>query len=142
MATTKDLKKLIDALNIDRAYELAAVTQYMGHHYEVKGMDTPSLEEIFKGFAIDEMKHAESLAERICYLGGVPVQKATTNKRGGTSKKMIQDDLGIELKAIARYTSHIKLANKAGDTTTRKLLEGILADEEGHADTFQTLLGK
>ena len=70
-------KKIIDALNMDRAFELAAIIQYMGHHYEAEGLESPALIEIFKKTSIDEMKHAELLAERIVYLGGMPVQKPT-----------------------------------------------------------------
>lgn len=65
-------QKIIDALNVDRADELAAIIQYMGHHYEGEGMESPAILELFKSTATDEMKHAEMLAERIAYLGGTP----------------------------------------------------------------------
>ncbi|OGP30196.1 MAG: hypothetical protein A2073_05235 [Deltaproteobacteria bacterium GWC2_42_11] len=134
-------KKIIDALNIDRAMELGAIVQYMGHHYEAEGMESPAIIEIFKKTAIDEMKHAEKLAERIVYLGGTPVQKPTEIKRGGEIKSMIEDDLGAENGAIKRYKEHIKLCIEEGDPTTRLMLEEILGDEEGHADTWETTLG-
>ena len=138
----KGNKKIIDALNEDRSYELAAIIQYLGHHYEVEGMESPALMEIFKEISIVEMKHAEVLAERIVYLGGTPTQKPTKIKRGGSSAKMIKDDLGAEYGAIERYKKHVKLADKLGDTTTRRMLEEILASEEGHADTWETILKK
>lgn len=139
--TDSDKKKIIEALNEDRAYELAAIIQYMGHHYEGRGMESAGVLDTFKEISIDEMKHAEMLAERIAYLGGVPVQKPTTIKRGGELKAMIKDDLDAEYEAIERYRKHIKLCGELGDTTTRRMLEGILAQEEGHADTWETLLG-
>lgn len=134
-------KKIIDALNIDRAYELSAIIQYMGHHYEAEGIESPAVIEIFKETAMDEMKHAEKLGERIVYLGGVPVQKPTDVKRGGDLKSMIKDDLKAENGAIERYKKHIKLCDELGDTTTRLMLEEILSQEEGHADTWETTLG-
>lgn len=134
-------KKIIDALNLDRAFELAAIIQYMGHHYEAEGMESPAIIEIFKKTAVDEMKHAEKLAERIVYLGGTPVQKPTEVKRGGNIKKMIEEDLGAENGAIKRYKEHIRLCDAEGDPTTRLMLEEILAEEEGHADTWETTLG-
>ncbi len=134
-------KKIIDALNLDRAFELAAIVQYMGHHYEAEGLESPAIIEIFKKTSIDEMRHAEALAERIVYLGGIPVQKPTEVIRGGELKKMIKDDLAAENGAIARYKEHIKLCEKEGDPTTRLMLEKILTDEEGHADTWETTLG-
>ncbi|GFP23157.1 hypothetical protein HKBW3S09_00624, partial [Candidatus Hakubella thermalkaliphila] len=51
--------KIIEALNKDRADELAAIIQYMGHHYMAEGMESPAVIEMFKSTAIDEMKHAE-----------------------------------------------------------------------------------
>lgn len=134
-------KKIIDALNIDRAYELSAIIQYMGHHYEAEGMESPAVIDIFKSTAMDEMKHAERLGERIVYLGGVPVQKPTEIKRGGNLKAMIKDDLEGENGAIERYKKHIKLCSDLGDSTTRLMLEEILSEEEDHADTWETTLG-
>ncbi|MBI5683033.1 MAG: ferritin [Deltaproteobacteria bacterium] len=133
--------KIIDALNLDRAEELAAIIQYMGHHYEAEGMESPAIIEIFKKTSIDEMRHAEKLAERIVYLGGTPVQKPGVIKRGGSLKEMIEADLNAENGAIKRYKEHIKLCVEEGDPTTRLMLEEILADEEGHADTWETTLG-
>ncbi|MFQ5735973.1 MAG: bacterioferritin [Thermodesulfobacteriota bacterium] len=133
-------KKIIDALNVDRSFELAAIGQYMGHHYEADGPESFSVVDIFKSTSIDEMKHAEKLAERIVYLGGVPVQKPAAIKRGGEVKAMVGDDLEAELGAIERYREHIKLCDELGDTTTRLMLEEILAQEEGHADTWETYL--
>jgi bacterioferritin len=138
----KGNKKIIDLLNIDRAYELAAIIQYLGHHYEVAGMESPSLKDEFKKASIDEMKHAEELAERIVYLGGIPTQKPTPIKRGGSTRKMIKDDLTIEYEAIKRYKEHIKICDKLGDITTRRMLEEILENEEEHADTWESILEK
>ncbi|MBI4302617.1 MAG: ferritin [Chloroflexi bacterium] len=133
--------KTIQALNEDRARELAAIMQYMGHHYEAEGMESPAIIDMFKKTAIDEMRHAESLAERIVYLGGEPTYKPDNVLKGGDLKKMVQDDLATENFAISQYKEHIKLCSEAGDSTTRKMLEEILAQEEGHADNWKTVLG-
>lgn len=135
-------KKIIDALNEDRVAELTAIIQYMGHHYEGEGLESPPLLELFKQTAMDEMRHAESLAERIVYLGGTPVYKPGAVSRGGELREMITQDLGLENGAIERYRTHIKLCADLGDSTTRLLLEQILMQEEGHADAFETALGR
>ncbi len=135
------IKKIIDALNVDRSFELGAIMQYMGHHYEAEGVESPAIIDIFKKTAIDEMKHAELLAERIVYLGGVPVQKPAPVKRGGEIRQMVKEDLASENGAIERYKEHIRLADGLGDSTTRLMLEQILSEEEGHADTWETVLG-
>ncbi len=134
-------EKIIEVLNEDRAAELGAIIQYMGHHYEAEGVESPAIIEIFKSTAIDEMKHAEKLGERIAYLGGEPTKKPAEIKKGGNIKKMMQDDLASENGAIKRYKEHVKLADALGDPTTRLMLEGILSEEEGHADAWMTTLG-
>ena len=136
-----DKKKIIDALNLDRADELGAILQYMKHHYQAEGIESPEIIEMFKGTAKDEMKHAEALGERIVYLGGNPVTAPSPVKEGGDLKQMVKDDLANEDHAIAQYKEHIKLCMEAGDSTTRLLLEKILTDEEGHADNWETTLG-
>ncbi len=132
--------RIVEALNIDRADELGAISQYMGHFYEASGIDSPPVTAIFKQTAMDEMRHAGMLAARIVYLGGVPVHKAATSKHGGELTSMVSDDLDSENSSIERYKEHIKLCSELGDSTTRRMLEEILADEERHADGWETLL--
>ena len=134
--------RIVEVLNIDRADELGAITQYMGHFYEASGMESPSVTAIFRQTAMDEMRHAEMLAVRIVYLGGLPTQTPAASKRGGELKAMIKDDLDSENEAIGRYKEHIKLCSELGDSTTRRMLEEILADEEAHADGWETVLGR
>lgn len=134
-------ERIVEVLNRARSDELAAIMQYMKHHYEGEGMESPEILEMFKQTAKDEMKHAEALGERIVYLGGKPTTKLSEIKQGGDLKRMIQDDLDAENKAIADYREHIKLCAAEGDPVTRLLLENILSDEEGHADNWETVLG-
>jgi bacterioferritin len=138
----KGSKALIQALNNDLADELAAVIQYMYHHVMGRGPASPAILDLFKSTSIAEMKHAEALAERIDLLGGVPTIEISPIKVGGGLTKMIRDDLAAENSAIKMYKSHIKLAAKEDDPVTRHLLEEILEDEEGHANTWETVLEK
>lgn len=135
-------QKIIDILNKDREDELSAIVQYMKHHYEGEGMESPAILEIFKSTAKDEMEHAEKLGERIVYLGGTPTKNPSPIIEGGDLKKMINDDLAKENGAIRQYKEHIKIAIQENDPTTRLMLEEILSDEEGHADTWETTLGR
>lgn len=131
---------IIDALNRDREEELSAIMQYMKHHYEGEGMESPAILEIFKSTAMSEMKHAEKLGERIVYLGGIPTKNLEPIAEGGNLKEMIEDDLDKENHAIKLYKEHIKLAIEENDPATRLMLEEILSDEEDHADTWETIL--
>ncbi len=138
MPAGKNKNPLLEELNQAIAAELTAITQYMWHHVMVAGLESESVGGAFKKASIDEMKHAEALAERLSYLGGVPTTKPEPIKVGGNMKKMIQEDLALEHKAIVMYKKMIKLCGD--DPTTRRLLEKILADEEEHADIWETLL--
>jgi len=135
-------EKIIKALNIDIGLEIGAIIQYIMHEVMAEGMESPAIMEKFESISKDEMKHMERLAQRVNYLGGVPNTKPAPIKIGGTLKKMVQDDLNGEYTAIKTYKGHIKMCEEIGDTTTRLMLEEILTDEEGHADTWETVLQK
>jgi len=106
------------------------------------GVESAAVEDIFKKIAITEMKHAEEIAERLAYLGGTPTTKPDPIFVGGSLKEMLRADVKAEEAAIALYKQTIKVADEEGDSTTRRLFEDVLADEEEHHDTFTKLLEK
>ncbi len=134
--------KLTDMMNQAIAGELQAIVQYMWHHIMVKGLNASALMEVFEDVAMDEMKHAEKIAERLFYFDVKPTTKPNPIAVGGTPEQMLQADTKAEEEAITLYKDIIKQASSEGDETTRLLFEEILAQEEGHHDTFTTLLGK
>ena len=92
---SKDVKKVIEMLNAGRARELGAILQYMAQHYELENDDFGKLAKVLKTTAIVEMKHAEALADRILFLGGMPTSKpAGEVKRGQKIADMIATDIG------------------------------------------------
>jgi bacterioferritin len=135
-------KKLLDMMNEAIAMEIQVSIQYMWQHVMVKGINADSVGGVFKQIAIAEMKHAEAIAERLDYLGGAPTTKPTPIAIGKSAKEMLQINKKAEEGAIALYKKIIQVADKEGDVVTRKLFESILADEEGHHNTFGTLLEK
>jgi len=135
-----DKKKIIKILNEDRESELGAISQYMLHHYRGEGLGDPFVVKTFKKTAIDEMKHAEALAERIHDLGGVPSNRRAPMKMGGNPKKMVRDDLKAELGAIRTYKRHIEICKKERDAASRRLLKKTLSDEERHAAAWRAIL--
>jgi len=135
-------ENLKNMLNEAIAREIAVSIQYMWQHVMVKGINSETVGDVFRRIALVEMKHAELIAERLDYLGGVPTTKPTKIEVDGSAENMLKKDVKAEEEAIALYRSIIKLADKEGDTTTRKLFEEILAQEEEHHNTFTTLLGK
>ncbi len=134
---SEELKGL---LNDAIAREIGVSVQYMWQHVMAYGLKSPEIQDRLKEVGIEEMKHAERIAERLNYFGGVPTTKPTKIEVGGDLKKMIQDNIKAEKEAIALYKKIIKKADSEGDTTTRLMFEEILADEEEHDDLFTTLL--
>jgi bacterioferritin len=133
-------KELKDKLNDAIAREIQVSVQYMWQHVMIRGINAESVGGIFKTTAITEMKHAEAIAERLDYLGGVPTTKPTPIAVGKTAKEMLRINKKAEEGAIKLYKGIIALAGKEGDVVTRKLFEAILADEEEHHNIFSTLL--
>jgi bacterioferritin len=135
-------KKIVDQLNKARARELRVVMQYMIQHYTATGVESLPVIDMFKEVAVEEMKHAEALGERIDYLGGTPTKQPDPITPGKNLREMLKLDLEAEEEAITLYRDIIKLCDKEGDVTSRTMMEGILADEEDHANQFQTALGR
>jgi len=138
----KASKALTDMMQQAIAREIQVSVQYMWQHIMAKGLESAEIADVFEEVAISEMKHAEKISERIFYFDITPTTKPDPIKVGGTLKEMLEHDAKAEEEAIDLYKQIIKQAASEGDTTTRLLFEQILADEEGHHDTFTTLLGK
>ncbi|MGE5188612.1 MAG: ferritin-like domain-containing protein [Gemmatimonadota bacterium] len=134
--------KIIDALNKVLELEIGAILQYLHHHWTGDGVESAAILPLFEKTSMDEMKHAEMVAERINFLEGNPSTKPAPVKTGGDLRKMMQDDLEGEYGAIEYYKTVIKLADELGDSTTRLMMEQIVSTEEQHADQWETILQK
>jgi bacterioferritin len=135
-------QKLLDLLNDAIAREIQVSIQYMWQHILIKGIYAESVGGFFKKTAIDEMKHAEKIAERLDYLGGKPTTKPTQINVGEKAEEMLNINVKDEEEAINLYKNIIKIAIEENDVVTKRLFEEILSDEEEHHNTFLTLLGK
>lgn len=135
-------EKLKDLLNQSIARELQVAIQYMWQHVQWMGVDHYAVSDNFRSIAIEEMKHAEKIAERLWYLGGVPSTKPTPIVVGKELWEMV--DLGVkaEEEAIALYKVVQRVADEEEDPTTRYIFEEILEQEEDHHDFFTSLKEK
>src|SRR5205085_3648380 len=137
------LKRLNDAL----ATELVCVLRYRRHHFMAKGIDSKGVAPEFLVHSNEEQGHADQLAARIVQLGGQPdfSPDSLTGRshaeyiEGATLPEMIRENLVAERIAIDSYRGFLQyLGDK--DPTTQRMLEGILAVEEKHADELADLL--
>jgi len=131
--------KLKDLLNAAIARELQVSIQYMWQHVQWIGVDHFAVSDKIKDIAVEEMKHAEKIAERLWYLDGVPTTKPTEIKVGGELKEMIDYDIKAEEEAIDLYKQIEDVADAEKDPTTRFIFEGILEQEEDHHDFFTSV---
>jgi bacterioferritin len=131
----KGNKKLLTVLDQLLADELTVINQYMVHSEMCENWGYNKLHMDIRKQAMDEMRHAEWLIERIIFFEGTPtVSKLNPIKIGKTVTEMINNDDKDELDAVRSYNEAIKLAREVDDQGTVDLLTRILKIEEGHVD--------
>jgi len=138
---------IIKLLNDALATELVCVLRYKRHHFTADGLASPKIAEEFLVHANEESAHADRLAQRIVQLGGEP--DFSPDSLSGRShaaydesqdlKAMIRSNLVAERVAIEAYSQMITLIGEK-DSTTRRLVEDILSDEQGHAEELKDWL--
>jgi bacterioferritin len=136
----KKRKKVIDVLNKARAMELQAIHQYMNQHYNLDDMDFGEFAAKVKLIAIDEMRHAEMFAERIKELGGEPTtEPAGKVEKGQDVETIFPFDAKEEDNAITAYNQFLLVCRENGDSTSMKLFETIIDDEQIHFNYFDSV---
>ena len=132
---------IIKLLNDALATELVCVMRYKRHHFTAKGLASPKIAEEFMVHALEETAHGDQLAERIVQLGGEPdfspgslLERSHADYDDSSDlKAMIRANLIAERVAIEAYSQMIALIGDK-DSTTRRMLEQILSQEQEHAD--------
>jgi bacterioferritin len=136
-AAMKGNSKVIAELNKALREELTAINQYFLHAEMCENWGYHRLADFIKKQSIGEMKHAETLIERILFLDGSPSMMPLELKVGGTVKNMIESDLALEVGAVKMYNESIAIATKEGDNGSRDLFVVLLKDEEEHVDFLE-----
>jgi bacterioferritin len=142
-----DRDTVVKLLNEALATEIICVLRYRRHHFMAKGIHSPSVADEFLVHSNQEQEHADQIAERIVQLGGEPnfSPEGLTSRshaeyiEGGSLIDMIKEDLVAERIAIDSYGEMIRYIGDK-DPTSRRVLEGILAVEEEHAEELADLL--
>ena len=142
-----DRDTVVKLLNEALATEIICVLRYKRHYYMAKGIHAEGVAAEFLEHAQEEQQHADQIAERITQLGGEPdfspeglaTRSHAEYIEGNSLREMIEEDLVAERIAIDSYREIIEYLG-ANDSTTRRLMEEILAKEEEHADDLASLL--
>ena len=130
--------QVIQHLNETLKNELTAVNQYWLHYRMLDNWGVKRLAEFERHESIDEMKHADKLAERILFLEGLPnFQMLGRLRIGETVEEVLRADLELELEALTQLRGAIQHCETVRDYVSRDLLSEILANEEEHVDTLE-----
>jgi len=132
--------KVIEYLNDALKNELTAINQYFLHYRMLDHWGVQRLAKFEYDESIDEMKHADWLAERILFLEGHPNFQLLGRLRiGETVEEVLKSDLALENEAIPLLRDAIQHCETVRDYVTRDLLKRILENEEEHVDTLERL---
>lgn len=142
-----DRATVLKLLNEALATEIVCVLRYKRHYYMANGAMAEAIKSELLQHANEEQGHADLIAERIVQLGGEPdfnpqVLSGRSHAEyveGDSLADMVKEDLVAERVAIESYTEMIRFLGNT-DTTTRRMLEGILATEEEHAEELASML--
>ena len=130
---------VIEFLNKALTNELTAINQYWLHYRVLKDWGVERLAEYERHESIDEMKHADVLAERILFLDGLPNFQAIHKlKVGETVEEILKADLAMEQEAIPLLREAIAHSETVRDYVSREIFERILESEEEHVDFLET----
>ncbi|MCD2322631.1 bacterioferritin [Sphingomonas sp. IC-56] len=130
--------KVVEYLNEVLKNELTAINQYWLHYRLLDNWGVKKLAELERHESIDEMKHADWLAERILFLDGLPnFQMLGRLRIGETVEEILRADLAVEVEAVAVLRDAIQHSENVRDYVSRDLFRRILDSEEEHIDTLE-----
>ncbi len=130
--------RVLDHLNEALRNELTAVNQYWLHYRLLDNMGVHKLAAFERHESIDEMKHADRLAERILFLDGLPnFQSLGSLRIGENVEEILRADLALELEALEQLRGAIAHCETVRDFVSRDLFAEILVNEESHVDTLE-----
>ena len=131
-------EKVIDFLNEALKNELTAINQYWLHYRMLDNWGVARLAAFEREEAIDEMKHADKLADRVLFLGGLPNFQLLGRLRvGETVEEILRADLAVEEEAIPLLKDAIAHCESVRDYVSRDLFADILESEEHHVDELE-----
>ncbi|WP_230292657.1 bacterioferritin [Croceicoccus sp. Ery5] len=131
--------KVVEYLNKALTNELTAINQYWLHYRTLHHWGMRKLADYERHESIDEMKHADVLAERVLFLDGLPNFQAIHKlKVGETVEEILKADLALEMEAIPLLRDAIEYCEKVRDYVSREIFERILESEEEHVDFLET----
>jgi bacterioferritin len=135
-------ERVLEFLNEQLTAELTAINQYFLHAKMQQNFGWIKIAKHTRHESIDEMRHAETLTDRILFLDGLPnYQRLFALRIGHTIGEMFEADLAVEMEAVDRLRRGVEYMRAMGDITSANIFEDILQDEEEHIDYLETQMG-
>jgi bacterioferritin len=134
-------EQVLESLNETLKAELTAIHQYLLHAKVCQNWGYLRLAEYNRKESIEELAHAEALMERILFLRATPnMTDLSPIKECNDAKEQLESDLALEVEAVERLNTAVKVATQAGDSVSSQLFARILADEDHHVDYLESQL--
>src|SRR6478672_1424970 len=131
-------EQVLESLNETLKAELTAIHQYLLHAKVCQNWGYSRLAEYNRKESLEELGHAEALMERILFLRATPnMTDISPIKQCNDVKEQLESDLALELDAVTRLNTAVKVATQAGDNVSYQLFSKILADEDHHVDYLE-----
>ena len=133
--------QVIEALNRALTIELTAINQYFCQAKMCANWGLARLAKKHYDESIGEMRHAETIIERIIFLEGTPeIARYDVIRVGSDVKEQLESDLRLEMGGVKHYNQAVSLCASLGDNGTREVLEPILSESEEHVDWLEMQL--
>lgn len=142
MANQQNIDKatIIEGLNEDLSHEYQAVIMYNTYAAVVTGIHRNELRSFFLDEVLDELKHAQLLADKITALGGIPTTKSAPVEVTTDPRTMLENVVAAESETVERYVRRMKQAEKFGDYGLANDLHEFIADETKHKEEAEKIL--
>ncbi len=135
--------QILELLNSVLRKELTGINQYLVHAKMCENWGYKVLAKVNRDEAMDEMKHADKIIDRILFLDGTPNMSSYDRIMVGNNvRQQFENDLALEMAALQVLNPGVKLCVELGDAGSRELLEHIIVDEEHHVDWIEAQLHK
>src|SRR4051794_28042344 len=137
-----DKEAFIELLNEDLSTEYQSIVQYVQHISVIRGAEYLSTVDELRTHVGQEVSHAQTLAEQVDFLGGVPTVNVATPRAAGEAKEALRADLELETRQLERYRERVQQANDLGLADVAEALRPLLTQTQEHVRDLQAALGE
>jgi bacterioferritin len=137
-----DQESFVSALNDDLQTEFQSIVQYVSHIATITGAEFLSTIDELKAHLVQELQHAQILAEQVSFLGGVPTTSVPPVSHIADGRTALAADLTLEEGQLESYRERFSQAMELGLADVAEALRPLLEQTQEHVRDLQTILGR